>query len=35
MLDNTKQLHQIVDFVEDQVVERLIEVGIVVLFDSK
>jgi hypothetical protein len=33
MLDNTKQLHQEVDFVENQVVELLIEV--VVLFDPK
>jgi predicted alpha/beta hydrolase family esterase len=29
MLDNTKQLHQKVDFVENQVVELLIEVELV------
>ncbi len=35
MLDNTKQLHQEVDFVENQAVELLIEVVVVVLFDPK
>ncbi len=33
MLDNTKQLHQEVDFVEYQVVELLTEVEVVVLLD--
>jgi len=35
MLDNTKQLHQEFDFVENQVVELLIEAVAVVLFDPK
>jgi hypothetical protein len=35
MLDNTKQLHQIIDFVECQVAELLIEVVVVVLLDPK
>ncbi len=35
MLDNTKQLHQIIDFVENQIVELLIEAEVVVLLGSK